>query len=281
MSVDTKNSTSTTSFKTLTTAFVRLSLFVTVFSGIMIPTTQNGGFVVACWIPNPLLQYHRVGSKQQQQLRLLLQRSPKAIASTVSKNNKDTKCMKISGVHHFIPTRFYRGDQMKLLAMPDPELFLDKMHIATQLSSKTTTISSSLSNYLYATTIAEVGGIDIAGIVKNIGMIVGTLVLVLFGFGFLAVNVILPKACNELEKAVQESYPQLWAEYESKLQPGETLINRPDLARELAAKIQQLKVEPITENSFEKLNTIVPTPINTSNVVVEEVGNVKSDKKGD
>ena len=68
--------------------------------------------------------------------------------------------------------------------------------------------------------------------------IIGVLAL-LVGISFFFANVVIPQAAQQLELQVKEKYPDLWREYEAKLEPGEVLAMRPDLIQELGNKMQQ------------------------------------------
>ena len=70
---------------------------------------------------------------------------------------------------------------------------------------------------------------------------IGTIVVValLVAISVFVANVIIPQAAQQLEVQVKEKYPDLWREYEAKLEPGEVLAMRPDLIQELGNKMQQ------------------------------------------
>lgn len=70
-----------------------------------------------------------------------------------------------------------------------------------------------------------------------IGILVVAALLV--GISVFVASVIIPQAAQELEVQVKEKYPDLWREYEAKLEPGEVLAMRPDLIQELGNKMQQ------------------------------------------
>jgi hypothetical protein len=67
--------------------------------------------------------------------------------------------------------------------------------------------------------------------------------------------VIVPAAAKELEKECLELAPDLWKEYQTKLEPGQTMAQRPDLMQELGAKLQPLldaKIEAQFASAKEK-----------------------------
>lgn len=74
---------------------------------------------------------------------------------------------------------------------------------------------------------------SITGIVFGIGAIVA-FVLVLFS------TVVIPQAAEQLESQVRSQYPDLWREYASQLNEGETLVTRPDLMQSLGERVQKL-----------------------------------------
>jgi len=55
----------------------------------------------------------------------------------------------------------------------------------------------------------------------------------MFVLTLVSVNWLIPQAARELEEKTKSQYPELWAEYEAKLEPGETMAQRPDLIQEL------------------------------------------------
>ena len=74
---------------------------------------------------------------------------------------------------------------------------------------------------------------NIAGIVFGIGAFLA-LFVVLFS------TVIIPQAAEQLESQVRSQYPDLWKEYASQLNEGETLVMRPDLMQSLGERVQKL-----------------------------------------
>jgi len=59
-------------------------------------------------------------------------------------------------------------------------------------------------------------------------------------FTYVVANFVVPKAAEQLETDTKRLRPDLWAEYEAKLQPGETMITRPDLLQELGNVMQPI-----------------------------------------
>ena len=53
-------------------------------------------------------------------------------------------------------------------------------------------------------------------------------------------SVLIPAAAKELEKECLELAPDLWEEYQAKLEPGQTIDQRPELMQELGTKLQPM-----------------------------------------
>mmetsp|Transcript_12799 Transcript_12799/g.27212 ORF Transcript_12799/g.27212 Transcript_12799/m.27212 type:complete len:215 (-) Transcript_12799:486-1130(-) len=64
---------------------------------------------------------------------------------------------------------------------------------------------------------------------------------------YLTAAFLVPKAAEQLERDTRRLRPGLWEEYESKLEDGETMVNRPDLLQELGNIMQ-----PIIVQEYEK-----------------------------
>lgn len=59
--------------------------------------------------------------------------------------------------------------------------------------------------------------------IKSLAFGVGGVVAVLILLTLIVVNFIIPQAAREVENQVKDQYPDLWNEYQRKLEPGETL----------------------------------------------------------
>lgn len=81
-----------------------------------------------------------------------------------------------------------------------------------------------------------------------------TILLVLIGLALVMANIIIPAAARELEKECLELAPDLWTEYQAKLEPGQTIANRPDLMQELGGKLQPLLDAKIAKAEQDKGN---------------------------
>ena len=65
-------------------------------------------------------------------------------------------------------------------------------------------------------------------------------VFFLVGLTYVMAAVIIPQAAQQLERQTKELDPELWAKYETQLEPGQTMDQRPDLMQELGEKMQAL-----------------------------------------
>mmetsp|Transcript_13716 Transcript_13716/g.20212 ORF Transcript_13716/g.20212 Transcript_13716/m.20212 type:complete len:253 (-) Transcript_13716:187-945(-) len=87
--------------------------------------------------------------------------------------------------------------------------------------------------------LAEDGG-GAMDIIKNIALAITATLFLLAGLTQITASIIVPAATKELEKECKELAPELWDEYQLKLEPGQTMEQRPDLVQELGMKIQPL-----------------------------------------
>jgi hypothetical protein len=74
---------------------------------------------------------------------------------------------------------------------------------------------------------------DLLGIAADIAFGIVGIFSFLAGLAFLSANWLIPQAAKQLEDNCRKDFPDLWSEYEAKLEPGESLVNRPDLIQEL------------------------------------------------
>jgi len=86
-------------------------------------------------------------------------------------------------------------------------------------------------------------GGSILNILQNVAsvFIIGTVFL--FGLTFMVANFVIPAAARELEEQTRKLDVNLWNEYQAKLEPGETIDQRPELMQELGNKVQQMMKE--------------------------------------
>ena len=91
----------------------------------------------------------------------------------------------------------------------------------------------------------------IIDILRGIAVGITALLFFLAGSTLLMANIIIPAAAKELEKECNELAPELWIEYQAKLEPGQTMATRPDLMQELGAKLQPLLDAKIARLEFQ------------------------------
>lgn len=98
--------------------------------------------------------------------------------------------------------------------------------------------------------VSEGGGI--LEVVQNIAVVITGIIFLLAGLTFLTASVIVPAAAKELEKECLELNPELWNEYQQKLEPGQTIAQRPDLMQEMGTKLQPLIDQKVERMFAEK-----------------------------
>jgi hypothetical protein len=74
---------------------------------------------------------------------------------------------------------------------------------------------------------------DLLGVATDIAFGIVGIFAFLAGLAFLSANWLIPMAAKQLEDNCRKDFPELWSEYEAKLEPGESLVTRPDLIQEL------------------------------------------------
>lgn len=77
---------------------------------------------------------------------------------------------------------------------------------------------------------------------QSVFTVIGGLVGVTLLISVIVAVFVVPAAAKELEENTKSRYPDLWYEYQSKLEPGEDLSTRPDLMAEMGNKYQQLEM---------------------------------------
>jgi hypothetical protein len=80
------------------------------------------------------------------------------------------------------------------------------------------------------------GALDI---VKNIALAIVVIGGVLAAVAYLFATYLIPQAAKQLEAQAKEVDPELWREYQRKMEPGESLVMRPDLMQELGVKVRE------------------------------------------
>jgi hypothetical protein len=145
-----------------------------------------------------------------------------------------------------IPHSFTTGTSSRrpLEAIPVSEIFHPEVinsvsphPIISVAAATTTTAVSSITTLLLA------DEFNVLDLVKNIGIGIASFVLISFGLVYVFATFIIPQAAVELEKQIKEMNPDLWAQYESKLKPGEKLAERPDLIQELGTELRRIQLE--------------------------------------
>ena len=80
----------------------------------------------------------------------------------------------------------------------------------------------------------------IFGTLQSIAVGITAILFFLAGLTLLMANIIIPAAAKELAKECLELAPDLWQEYQRKLEPGQSMAQRPELMQELGEKLQPL-----------------------------------------
>mmetsp|Transcript_14071 Transcript_14071/g.18492 ORF Transcript_14071/g.18492 Transcript_14071/m.18492 type:complete len:192 (+) Transcript_14071:63-638(+) len=82
---------------------------------------------------------------------------------------------------------------------------------------------------------------------KTVAIVVTGLVFGAAGLTYIFASFLIPKAAEQLERETKEMAPELWAEYEAKLEPGQVLAMRPDLMQELGNAMQPVIEQKIAD----------------------------------
>ena len=82
---------------------------------------------------------------------------------------------------------------------------------------------------------------DLTETVTNVLIGIGGVVVVFGLIVFVLAAYVIPTAVSQVEEMAKELDPELWREYEQKLNPGETLAARPELLQELGNKVLELQ----------------------------------------
>jgi len=139
-------------------------------------------------------------------------------------------------VHPSLSSPFQSGTSWSLSMVP---LMPDDVATATSLLRPSTSLFLS-------------EGSAIVDTIQSIAVVVTAVLFALAGLTLLMANIIIPAAANELEKECRELAPDLWNEYQAKLEPGQTMATRPDLMQELGAKLQPLLDAKIAKMELDK-----------------------------
>lgn len=100
---------------------------------------------------------------------------------------------------------------------------------------------------------------NLLGIATDIAFGIVGIFSFLAGLAFLSANWLIPQAARQLEDNCRKDFPDLWSEYEAKLEPGESLVNRPDLIQELGNLYNARFVERLQEAEAAQRKARVPS----------------------
>lgn len=89
---------------------------------------------------------------------------------------------------------------------------------------------------------------DLVETATNVLVGIGGVVVVLAVLTFTIATYIVPTAARQIEDLAKELDPELWREYEQKLEPGETLVMRPELMQELGTKVIELQSKLLNDD---------------------------------
>ena len=82
---------------------------------------------------------------------------------------------------------------------------------------------------------------DLVENATNVLVGIGGVVTVLAILTFVLATYVAPTAARQIEDLAKQLDPELWREYEQKLEPGESLVMRPELMQELGTKVIELQ----------------------------------------
>ena len=112
------------------------------------------------------------------------------------------------------------------------------------------------------------------GIMETVTSILTGIVGVIFflvGLTYVMAAVIIPQAAQQLERQTKELDPDLWGLYAAKLEPGQTLDQRPDLMQELGEKMQTLMEAKFNEQQQAQAESGNAASPKTSQVMDAEI----------
>lgn len=111
---------------------------------------------------------------------------------------------------------------------------------AHQDSLTTTTTTTATTNSLFFLLADVDGSNSIIDILRSIAVGITAILFLGAGLTYVTAALIIPAAAKELEKECMELAPDLWREYQAKLEPNQSMAQRPDLMQELGVKLQPL-----------------------------------------
>lgn len=89
---------------------------------------------------------------------------------------------------------------------------------------------------------------DLVETATNVLVGIGGVVVLLTVLTFAITTYIVPTAARQIEDLAKQLDPELWREYEQKLEPGETLVMRPELMQELGTKVIELQSKLLNDD---------------------------------
>jgi hypothetical protein len=123
-----------------------------------------------------------------------------------------------------------RGTSLNAL----PESILSSLMLADE---QAVSDAMSYSDVLGSDVMQQGGGI--METVTSVLRAITGVVFLLAGLTYVTAAVLIPQAAKQLENQTKELDPDLWDEYQAKLEPGQTLDQRPDLMQELGDIMQK------------------------------------------
>jgi len=152
----------------------------------------------------------------------------------------------------FVPPQPFTSNQGLMGSAFAPNSILND-HTSSSITPSTTSVKSALTDIGTSSSffvLAEGGGI--LEVVQNFAVVITGIIFLLAGLTFLTASVIVPAAAKELEKECLELNPELWNEYQRKLEQGQTIAQRPDLMQEMGTKLQPLIDQKVERMFAEK-----------------------------
>mmetsp|Transcript_564 Transcript_564/g.932 ORF Transcript_564/g.932 Transcript_564/m.932 type:complete len:229 (-) Transcript_564:9-695(-) len=144
-----------------------------------------------------------------------------------------------------LPATFLVRDVVSLQSLPDMASFLLAADADTIMSMSPG--NEAVSAVTEAVGQVQGGGGGIVDTITSVLSGITAIAFFLFGLTYVLAAWIIPQAAAQLEEQTKELDPDLWDEYQAKLDPGQTLDQRPDLMQELGDKVQKVMAEKFDE----------------------------------
>lgn len=131
---------------------------------------------------------------------------------------------------------------------------INRSSTATSLRGLPSLTSFSVADGLSAATYIDKP--EISGALSTLRTFFIVLTASVFGItalAYLTAAFLVPKAAEQLEQDTKKLRPGLWEEYETKLNEGEAMVNRPDLLQELGNIMQPIIMEQYEKEAGIKL----------------------------